>query len=166
MLTSLSGAESFDAFYRREYGRVLALAVALCGDRGVAEDLVQDAFVAAHQRWSVVEGYDAPDAFVRRLVINRSRSWWRRRGREARALARVGIDERVVAADGAVDDAIFWRAVSTLPAMQARCVALRYVDDLGITAIAAILGCAESTVRVHLHRARTALATRFELEHD
>ena len=40
MLTRLSGAGDFEAFYRREYGRVRALAIALCGDRGAAEDLV------------------------------------------------------------------------------------------------------------------------------
>ena len=156
----------FDEFYRSEYGRVLALGLALCGDRGAAEDLVQDAFVAAHRKWAVVGGYDAPGAFVRRVVINRSRSRRRRRGREREALARFAGRPDVADEGGSVDADSFWSLVRTLPAQQARCIALRYVDDLDVAAIASILGCAEPTVRVHLHRAHRALATRLELEAD
>lgn len=166
MLAGLSGAGDFEAFYRREYGRVLALAVALCGDRAAAEDLVQDAFLAAHQKWAVVGGYDAPGAFVRRVVLNRSRSRRRRRGREAAALARVAARNASSVEDPPVTDDAFWAAVRALPRMQARCVLLRYVDDLDAASIAAVLGCAEPTVRVHLHRARLALASRLGLEAD
>ena len=56
MLGALDGNRDFDGFYRSEYGRVLALAVALCRDRAAAEDVVQDAFVAAHRKWEVVYG--------------------------------------------------------------------------------------------------------------
>ena len=163
----MNGDRTFDEFYRSEYGRVLALAVVLCGDRGAAEDLVQDAFLAAHRKWDVVGEYDAPGAFVRRVLINRSRSRFRRRGRERDALARLAA-RSVEAADEAseVDADTFWSLVRTLPRQQARCVALRYVDDLDVAAIASILGCAEPTVRVHLHRAHQTLATRLELEAD
>jgi RNA polymerase sigma-70 factor (sigma-E family) len=161
----LPGAGDFEEFYVREYRAVLAVALALCGNSGAAEDLVQDAFVEVHRRWDTVGRYDAPGAFVRRLVVNRSRSWWRRRGREDRALRRLGTPPPVVA-DDAVDVDAFWAVVRTLPAMQARCIALRYVEDLDIAAIAAVLGCAESTVRVHLMRARRTLASRLDLEAD
>jgi hypothetical protein len=45
------GTDSFDGFFRSEYGPVLGLAIALCGDRGAAEDLTQEAFAAAERRW-------------------------------------------------------------------------------------------------------------------
>lgn len=166
MLRTLSGAGDFQEFYGREYRAVLAVALALCGDSGAAEDLVQDAFVDAYRRWDTVGAYDAPGAFVRRLVVNRSRSWWRRRGREDRALRRLGVPPPVVTDDGSVDVDAFWAVVRSLPAMQARCVALRYVEDFDIAGIAAVLGIAESTVRVHLTRARRALAERLDLEAD
>lgn len=160
-----AGDRNFDDFYRAEYGRVLALAFALTGDRGAAEDLVQDAFVAAHRKWERVSGYDAPGAFVRRVVANRSRSWFRRRGRESAALARLAA-RPTREHDAPVDGETFWAAVRSLPAQQSRCIALRYVEDLDVAAIAAVLGCAESPVRVHLHRARRTLAIRLGVEAD
>lgn len=147
--------QDFDNFYRTEFGRMLALAYALTGDRGVAEDLAQDAFVSANRQWARIGRYDSPAGFVRRAIINRSRSRFRKRGRESAALARVAAEPvPTVDADGFVDTDTFWRAVRALPQQQARCVVLRYVEDLDIAGIAAVLGCAEPTVRVHLHRAR------------
>jgi RNA polymerase sigma-70 factor (ECF subfamily) len=170
MLEVLDGAGSFDEFYRAEYGRVLALAVALCGDRAAAEDLVQDGFLAAHRKWDRVAAYDAPGAFVRRVVLNRAATRRRRRAREAAALARLAARTPVgVSADASVDavtDEDFWAVVRALPPMQARCVVLRYVDDLDAASIASVLGCAEPTVRVHLHRARLTLAARLRLDVD
>ena len=163
-LTDQAGA--FDDFYRSEYGRALAVAYALSGDRGAAEDVVQEAFIAAHRSWDSIGGYEKPGAWVRRVIVNQSRSAYRRRGREAAALARVVAPDAAAAEEPSVDPDHFWAEVRTLPAQQARAVALRYVDDLEISEIALILECAESTVRVHLHRARQTLAARFSLEED
>ena len=57
-------------------------------------------------------------------------------------------------------DPSFWEAVRSLPARQAQCIALYYLEDRPPSEIAVLLGIAEPTVRVHLHRGRTALATR------
>ena len=70
--------ESFDDFYRREYAAVVALAYALCGRPGVAEELAQDAFLTAHHKWGEVACYERPSAFVRRVVINAAVSHRRR----------------------------------------------------------------------------------------
>jgi RNA polymerase sigma-70 factor (ECF subfamily) len=42
-------------------------------------------------------------------------------------------------------------------------VALHYLEDRPVAEIADILGCNETTVRVHLHRGRLALAKRLEI---
>ena len=80
---------SFDGFYRREYRDVVGLAFALSGSRIAAEDIAQDAFVAAHKRWEQVGRYDKPEAWVRRVVANLAVSAFRTRVREAGALARL-----------------------------------------------------------------------------
>jgi RNA polymerase sigma-70 factor (ECF subfamily) len=56
------------------------------------------------------------------------------------------------------DAEAFWAAVRRLPKRQAQVVALHYIDELSVADIGDVLGCAEGTVKTHLHRARRALA--------
>jgi RNA polymerase sigma-70 factor (ECF subfamily) len=154
---------SFDQFYRSEYRAVVGLAYALSGSRIAAEDLAQDAFVAAHRAWDRVGRYDKPEAWVRRVVANMSVSHLRTRAREGRALARLKPREAYLPSLPA-DDQQFWRAVRSLPRRQAQAIALRYLEDRSMAEIAAILGCAETTVRVHLHKARETLCRKLRLE--
>ena len=154
------GSDDFDAFFRHEYHTLVGLALVLTGDRAAAEDLAQDALVAAHRKWDDLAHYDDPSAWARRVVANRSASVWRRRSREVRAMTRLRarpVD--VVAALDAPDDE-FWDSVRELPTRQAQCVALRYLEDRTVEEIAEILEIAPGTVRVHLHEARKTLSVR------
>ena len=63
------------------------------------------------------------------------------------------------AADAA-GDPVFWAAVRNLPDRQRHCVVLHYLEDRSVAEIAEVLDTAESTVKVHLHRGRKALAER------
>jgi len=157
--------ERFDAFYEREYPLMVALAFALTGDRLAAEDLAQDVFIDAHRRWDEIGLYDKPGAWLRRAVINRSRSIVRRARIEIRVLRRIGrIGE--VAPDMPDDARQFWATVRSLSPRQAQCVVLHYLEDLPVAEIAGLLGCTEATVRVHLHRGRVALAQRLRLDEE
>jgi RNA polymerase sigma factor (sigma-70 family) len=147
----------FDEFFAAEYRSVVGLAAVLCGHRSVAEELAQEAFVAAFRRWDVVGRYDSPGAWVRRVVANMATSAWRTRVREATALARLR-SRRDASGELKALDSEFWMAVRKLPRRQAQCVALRYLEDRPIDEIASVLGIASSTVRVHLHQGRTTLA--------
>lgn len=164
--TAVPLALSFDQFYAATSRRTLALAFALTGNWGDAEDLVQDAFTAAHRKWTQVSGYDDPSAWVRRLVLNRSVSRWRRVQREALAVVRLGsrAGETVEAADPV--DPQFWAAVRRLPAQQARAAALFYVEDLSVEQIAAHMQCSVGSVKTHLSRARVALASQLQTKDD
>jgi len=149
---------SFDQFFASEYRVVLRLALVLTGRRATAEDLTQEGFARAFLHWDRISRYDNPGAWVRRVVMNLATSAGRRAGREARALARLA--ERGGAASvTTVSDDAFWAAVRALPRRQRECVALHYLEDRSTAHIAAVLGIAEATVRVHLHGGRTALAT-------
>ena len=148
----------FDAFYRANLASVVGVVYALCGSRWAAEDLAHDSFVATYRNWDKVRDYDRPDAFVRRVAINLARSRARRVGAEARALARYvsGRGPAVQALLASQEE--FWSAVRRLPRRQAEVVALRCLEEATDAEIAAILGCSESTVRVHAHQARKTLA--------
>lgn len=151
---------AFDRFYRNEFHAVVGLAYALSGSRLAAEELAQDAFLAAHQRWDRISAYDSPRAWVRRVVTNAARSRLRRRVAETKALAR-WFRQRIDRPDELPEnDERFWREARALPEMQSKCVVLRYWEDFDVSEIAGVLECAESTVRVHLHRGRRRLAER------
>ncbi len=154
---------SFEELYRRELPAVVALAYVLSGSRTAAEELAQDAFLAAHRRWDHIAGYDDPAAWVRRVCVNRSISLIRRRASEAKALARLA-SRRVLPEELPADSDAFWSAVRRLPRRQAQVVALHYLDDRSVADTAAVLGCAPGTVKAHLHRARRSLATELGCE--
>jgi RNA polymerase sigma-70 factor (ECF subfamily) len=156
--------ESFEAFFACEYRRLVTFAQALSGDRATAEDLAQDAMWAACRRWDEVGAYDDPGAWVRRAVANRSVSRGRRLMVETRALARLGQRRPPGSAEPSEGPEAFWSAVRELPPRQAQTVALRYLEDASTAEIATVLGCTESTVRVHLARGRATLARRLDLE--
>lgn len=141
----------------------MALAYVLSGSRSAAEELAQDAFFAAHRSWDRIAAYDDPGAWVRRVCVNRAVSAVRRRVSEARAMTRLGA-RRVLPDELPADSAAFWRAVRRLPTRQAQVVALHYLEDRSVADVASLLGCAEGTVKVHLHRARQALADDLRCE--
>jgi RNA polymerase sigma-70 factor (ECF subfamily) len=150
--------------YLREFPRVFALAYALSGSRWAAEDLAQDAFMAAHRQWGRIGGYDDPGAWVRRVAANLAVSAVRRRLAEARALVRLaGRQQEQPYAALPGEDGDFWRAVRRLPRRQAQVVALVALQDMSTAEVASILGCSQRTVQVHLQKARTTLTIRLGL---
>jgi RNA polymerase sigma-70 factor, ECF subfamily len=153
---------SFEAFYRREVRGVLAVTISLTRRRWEAEDAAQEAFLRAYRDWEHVGRMDRPEAWVRRVALNLAVGRWRRARSEARALLRLAPPEATH--DPEPETERFWDAVRSLPRRQAQVVALTYVEDLDDEGVGDVLGIAPSTVRVHLARARSALAERLEVE--
>ena len=154
---------SFESFMAAEYPRVLAFARATTGSWAEAEDLTQEAFLAAYRKWGDVADYERPDAFVRRVIANKQVSGVRRRVRETAALQRL---RPVDVVDAESADPAFWLAVRRLPIRQRQVVALHYIDDRSVADIAAVLAVAEGTVKAHLHSARRRLAAVLGAEID
>ena len=159
--TSRRAALEFEAFYRSQYPSVVRLAYSLCGSMPVAEELAQEAFVSAHTRWRRVIGFDRPDLWVRRVVINRSISHRRREAIERKAVARLR-PERDEAAEPVLSDEVVWQAMRELSPRQAEVLALFYVEDQPMSAVAEILGLGSETVKTHLKRGRAALAAKLD----
>jgi DNA-directed RNA polymerase specialized sigma24 family protein len=55
------------------------MATLLTGDRDAAEDLVQASLLKLYRAWSRIDTSGEPDAYLRRIIVNTSRSWWRAR---------------------------------------------------------------------------------------
>lgn len=151
---------SFDEYYRSDYSTLLGFGFVLTGSRQNAEDLVQDALTEAHRRWKKIDGYDDPGAWVRRVMVNKSRSKFRKLTNEAKAFTRLGgrrIEDVAMPTERGSE---VLEAVRALPERQRQTIALRYWEDRSVNEIAAILGCGSETVKTHLKRGRAALGVQ------
>ena len=160
-----NAVEAFDDYYRRDYRSLVGLAFVITGDHGTAEDLVQDALTAAHRNWSKISGYDKPGAWVRRVLVNRSTSRFRKLASETKATLRLRQEpeELIEPSDPNIE---VWNAVRAIPKRQAQVIALHYWDDQTLAQIADILECGTETVKTHLKRARKSLAATLGEQFD
>jgi RNA polymerase sigma-70 factor (ECF subfamily) len=152
----------FDALFAAHYARLVRTLTLVAGDREVAADAVQEAFVKAHLKWRKISRYDDPIGWVRRVAINQIRDDHRRHERKTRALRRLA--SREVVATDPVEPDDFGRLLAELPTRQRAVTALFYVDGLSIADIAASLDIAEGSVKSHLHDARQRLKPLLEGE--
>ncbi|RYP83726.1 hypothetical protein EKO23_18165 [Nocardioides guangzhouensis] len=83
--TPATRVELVDVLFRRHYAALLRLGVVMLGSREAAEDAVQDAFVSLHRQWSSLRDPEAAEAYLRSAVLNRCRSWVRRRSARGRS---------------------------------------------------------------------------------
>ena len=141
---------AFDAFVTARLPHLLKLGRALAGDEQRGADLVQDALERALPRWRRL---DDPEGFVRRAMVNRSISVWRKVRRE-RPLPELPPD--AARPDRPHDHELF-AAVRRLPPRQRAVIALRYYEDLTEAQTAEVLGCSIGTVKSQAHRALAVL---------
>jgi RNA polymerase sigma-70 factor (sigma-E family) len=149
---------SFEEYAAARGAALVRFAILITGDDHRAEDLVQDALARAYLRWERISRTDEPDLYVRRMLVNASRSWWRRRSN--RELPVDGTEDRAASGDLGAESAErdeMWRLIARLPHRQRAVLVLRYYEDLDDAAISAILDCSAVTVRTHAMRALNAL---------
>jgi RNA polymerase sigma-70 factor (ECF subfamily) len=150
-----SVAADFSEFYSANFHPLVVQLVVHTGDLAEAQDVVQEAFCRALDRWSRLGTYDDPAAWIRRVAWNLATSRWRRM-RSAITFARRQRDEPIPGPSP--DRVALTAAIARLPRPQQRVVVLHYVADMTVPAIAAELEVAEGTVKSWLSRARAALA--------
>ncbi len=140
----------FEEFYVRSRDRLLVQVAALTGDLAEAHDHLQEAYVAAWQRWDRVGALDDPAAWVRRCARNRAVSRWRRARRlspmPAADVSGVDPDQQAV-----LD------ALRRLPQREREALVLSRVVGLPVAEVAAEMGCPVGTVTSLIHRGREHL---------
>lgn len=156
--------EALEQLYAAHWRRLVRLSVLLVRDAGLAEELVQDAFVAVHSQWSRLRDPDRALAYLRQAVVNRSRSALRHRAvveRHARSIRPVDVPDPAPATlrrEAVLD------AMRALPARQREVLALRYYLDLSEAEIAETLGISRGAVKSHASRGAAALRRLLEEE--
>ncbi|WP_243057146.1 SigE family RNA polymerase sigma factor [Nocardioides sp. SR21] len=146
----------FNEFVAARSQALVRSAYLLTQDEGRAEDLVQTALTKAWFAWSRI---DDPEAYVRRIMVTTSASWWRRRWiresptDEPPAQLRDSGGSEATADEG--QD--LWTAIGRLPRRQRAVVVLRYLEDRTETDTAQLLGCSVGTVKSQCAKALAKL---------
>jgi RNA polymerase sigma-70 factor (ECF subfamily) len=147
---------SFDDFYRVTAQGMVRYAYAMCGDLGTAQDVTQDAYIRAWQRWNQVSQYEHPQAWLR-LVINRMvTDRWRWLGVRRRMAVHIG--QTGTSPPPGDDSVIVVAALRRVSVPMRQVLVMHYLMDLPIDRIADELGIAVNTVKSRLSRGRANLA--------
>ncbi|GHJ60071.1 RNA polymerase subunit sigma-24 [Nocardioides sp. OK12] len=156
-----SADEALEQLYAAHWRELVRLAVLLLHDVGTAEEVVQDAFVAVHDRWGRLRDPAKALAYLRRSVVNGSRSRLRHRAVVRRHLAAQPPPPTASPADEAslVADrrAAVLDAMRELPERQREVLALRHYQDLSEAEIADALGISRGAVKSHASRGSARL---------
>jgi RNA polymerase sigma-70 factor (sigma-E family) len=147
------------ALYLAHYRPLVRLAALLVQDLAAAEEVVQDAFVAVHAAWRRLPDADHALSYLRRSVIDRSRSVLRHRAVADKLAPAVSPATPGAGREGSVEveRSAFVAALWTLPAAQREVVVLRYFADLPETQVASATGISEAAVRSQAAAAMSSL---------
>jgi RNA polymerase sigma factor (sigma-70 family) len=155
-----SADAAFRALYEDRLLPLVRFAHLLTGSNAVAEDLVHDAFLKVRPRMAAL---DAPEAYLRTVVLNECRMWLRHHAVEQRHLAaQGGRPESAVTLPPELDEV--WGALATLTPRRRIALVLRFYEDQSMEAIAAALGCRVGTARSLVHRGLATLRKTLETE--
>src|SRR5262245_2417693 len=161
---------AFDLLVARYQGRAYRLAWSMVRDAEDARDLSQETFLRVYRTAESFRGDARFSTWFYRVLVNlcldlRRRGWWRRLVVRDAAGDERSVLERQPAS--AIDPAEqlsqtqrmqdLWSAVDRLSPQQRAALLLHVQEEQSTSEIAAVLQCSEATVRVHLHRAVSAL---------
>lgn len=154
-------AEAYGELVRRHMRRAFSIAYRILEHREDAEDVVQEAFVRALERFDTLEHGRPFAPWMYRIVVNGALNY--RRSRSVRRTEPIPEDTRSgdAAPDGAAEQAELRRrlrdAMAGLPERQRTIVQLAELEGFSSAEVAEILGLSDGTVRWHLHQARRTL---------
>ena len=156
--------EAVTQLYAVHYASLVRLAALLVRHSGEAEEIVQDSFVALHDRWRRLRDPERALGYLRRSVVNRARSVHRHRLVVTKHTP-TRLEDAASAESHAMATqtrALVMDALHQLPTRQREVLVLRYYSDLSEAEIAAALEISRGAVKSHAHRGMTTLRTKLE----
>ena len=151
--------------YERHAREATRLAYLLTGDRALAEDLVQDAFVRLAGRFIDFRDPDGFTHYLRRTVVNLSNSMYRRRRVERAYLEREGASpQRQAPASDIAERDRLWRKLQKLNPKQRSAIVLRFYLDLSEEQTADAMGVPRGTVKSLVSRGLESMRRQLEGE--
>jgi RNA polymerase sigma-70 factor (sigma-E family) len=157
----LTADEAVTVLYQAHYAALVRPAAMLVGDVATAENVVQDSFIAMHRAWWQLRDPSRALPYLRRAVINKSRSVLRHRVVVGHHLPAPGpeLPSAEESALAAVQRSAVLAALDALPCRQREVVVLRYYADLSEAEVATALGISKGAVKSHTARAKDCLRT-------
>jgi RNA polymerase sigma-70 factor (ECF subfamily) len=158
--------DALRAIFERHKDKVYSIAVRYSGDRTVALDIAQDAFLKLFSAIRSFRGDSGFEAWLYRIVVN---SCFDHKRKTRRLIPMVGelLDGLRAPGQSALDEMLRSElsgrvrlAVAGLPPDQRIVIVLRYTQGLSYDEIAEILGCSTGTVASRLNRAHKILGRR------
>ncbi|HUA31469.1 MAG TPA: SigE family RNA polymerase sigma factor [Streptosporangiaceae bacterium] len=152
--------------YHAEYRSLVRMAAMLVGDTGTAEEVVQDSFIAMHAAWRRLRDADKALHYLRRSVVNRSRSVLRHRVVVDKHLPK-GEPDMPSAEQSAIirlERSAVVAALLTLPDRQREALVLKFYLDLSEEEVAAAMKISRGAVKSHTARGKAALRSILERE--
>ncbi len=154
--------QRFRSFAAGASAPLVRLAYLLCGDRHLAEDLVQACLIRMYRSWQRIERPEALDGYARQVLL---RCWLNERRRPWRRLESYPgtlpdqTDDNSDPALGVGSDVkeLLRRALAEIPPRQRAALVLRYWSQCTVTETATMLRCSEGTVKSQTARGLTAL---------
>jgi RNA polymerase sigma-70 factor (sigma-E family) len=159
---STTGA--LEEIYVRNAAGALRLAYFLTGDRELAEDLTQEAFVRVAGRFRHLREPDDLPAYLRRTIVNLFTSHLRRKRLERNWLRNQQAQQATSTQDDIAIRDDLWQAMTLLPERQRAALVLRYYEDLSEGEAAQIMRCSVGALNQLVVRAKNAL--RQEMQGD
>ncbi|HEX9293157.1 MAG TPA: RNA polymerase sigma factor [Gemmatimonadales bacterium] len=171
-MTRRTAAEAIDAVWRIESARLIAGLARIVGDLGLAEDLAQDALVAALEQWPASGVPDNPGAWLMATAKHRAIDQLRRQKMQGRKHEHLGreLDERQVSPESAlaaaIDDhvgddllSLIFTACHPVLTTEARvALTLRLLGGLTTEEIARAFLVPKATIQQRIVRAKRTLA--------
>ncbi len=160
----MAESEGFRYFVISRSPGLVRAAWLLTGDLATAEDLVQTSLAKVWSRWAQVVRQDAPEAYVRRVMMSTFLTWNRRRWHAELALG--ALPDTVEASNDLHEVELRWSVASalrTLPPRQRAVIVLRYFEDLTEVQVARALSCSVGTVKSQNAKAIKQLRTNPQL---